>query len=787
MNQMTQNRCGGVPVAHIHKHDNRLSRKHLGAMLLLLALMGFGGKAWGQVTWNGQINDNSGGNFIHYSTGTTITVTGNVQLDAPLLVWSGQSITIQTDGGGPYTISMTSTFKTNLTQTMIHIGWINGTAGVLTINGGGNLIIDGGGTTLGGRKCFNILAGSSCTISGTTFQNGYYGSGGGAIWNEGTLSCTNCVFGTGLIGAQGGAIYNPSGASLVCNNCTFNGSLANRGGAIYNAGSANIIGGSFNGNYTNTDNGGAIVNHGSGTLVVTGATFNSNYTIKNGGAIFNDSNASPLSTLITSCTFTGNHAEVGGAIFNSTTMIITGTSTLKSTFGDGTDANKNYAFQGGAIYNNGSSLDLSYCDFSVNKTVNSNGFTNGGDGGGAIYSTAGEASCTHSTFTGNEAFYDGTNAHGHGFGGAVNNRGTLFTFNDCTFSNNTAYVGGGICGFERVTVTECTFTGNKGTINGGGLYNNNDSESSPTVITSCEFFNNEAVQGGGIFSSGYIKITEDNNVQTLIHDNKIIAGHTGYGGGIYTNGIVDMEGGKIYNNITNITHGGGVFVAVIPTQSGPTIGDFRLKGSSAIYSNTASSNGGGVYVEQANGTHGIFTMSGTSSIGTSGANSAANGGGIFSIGTVNLNGGVIENNTATTNGGGVYQDGTMNVQGVVVIENNTKSGAANNIFLNTSKLVTIAAAGLDCGSHIGINNNTDALQITNATGSAAVANAQKAYRNGFFFQDANTKSVATSSTGAFASNSSNLYLTSATIPQPCTFALALPFSSTRSTTAPWRT
>ena len=109
-----------------------------------------------------------------------------------------------------------------------------------------------------------------------------------------------------------------------------------------------------------------------------------------------------------------------------------------------------------------------------------------------------------------------------------------------------------------------------------------------------------------------------------------------------------MEAGKIYNNATNIPNGGGVYVAVI-THSG----DFRLKGSSAIYSNTATGYGGGVYVVSG----ATFTMSGSSNIGASGGNSATLGGGIYSEGTVTINGGQIVNNAISGNGGGAYVAG----------------------------------------------------------------------------------------------------------------------------------
>ena len=493
------------------------------------------------------------------------------------------------------------------------------------------------------------------------------------------------------------------------------------------------------------------MNTGRGVLNVSLATsFKNNVTTVYGGAIYNDSSITPLSSYFNGCTFEGNRAVRGGAICNNTTM---------------------------EIYD---------CEFDSNKTSDT---LNGNFGGGILNNHSGTLKCT----------------------------------SNCKFKSNEAFVGGGICSYGKVTVQDCVFDSNKalgsGGGNGGGLYQSYESTSNPSVITSCEFKNNQANAGGAIFSSGYLQITEANGNPTKIHDNEILSGGTG-GGGIFTNGTIDMEAGTIYSNTTNIPNGGGVYVALIVYS-----GDFRLKGSSAIYSNSATGYGGGVFVTSG----ATFTMSGSSNIGTLGSNSATRGGGIYSEGTVYINGGQIVNNTSSGNGGGVYvnngtcaitggtigtsgnantatangggmyigssgtvyidggsiqyntasgdgggvyQNGTLYMEYLVNIENNTKSSAANNVYLNTNKLITIDTDGLDCGSHIGINNSTANLNVVRGSGSSAVANTQHAYRNGFFFQDANAYGIFPSTTTTFAPSSTNLYLANLTGGAINTFPLA---------------
>jgi len=139
----------------------------------------------------------------------------------------------------------------------------------------------------------------------------------------------------------------------------------------------------------------------------------------------------------------GNTTTNGGAIHNTGTLTVTG-----STF------TGNSAHVSGAIYNNGT-LTVTNSTFSGNTATSASG---------AIYNGKGTVQVTGSTFSGNTA----TNASG-----AIQNGGTL-TVTNSTFSGNTATSTSGAIynGKGTVNVTGSTFSGNTATNASGAIYNN---------------------------------------------------------------------------------------------------------------------------------------------------------------------------------------------------------------------------------------------------------------------------------------------------------------------------
>jgi hypothetical protein len=116
---------------------------------------------------------------------------------------------------GTYAVGTTVTFNKNLTVTGAEAG---------------STIFDGSGQA----QVFHIAPGTTVTMQGLTVQNGTANAGGG-IWNQGTLTLSNCtVQDNTATTTSGGGIRNDKG-TLTLLNCTVSGNTAgSTGGGISN-------------------------------------------------------------------------------------------------------------------------------------------------------------------------------------------------------------------------------------------------------------------------------------------------------------------------------------------------------------------------------------------------------------------------------------------------------------------------------------------------------------------------------------------------------------------------
>ena len=173
----------------------------------------------------------------------------------------------------------------------------------------------------------------SMTVSGGEFtaNSAYYGAG---LYNQagaGTpMTVTDTNFGNNSATYGGGAICNCWGELVVSGGeFTGNSVTVRDGGAIANWSAAEIAGATFTEN--TAKKGGAISNTGT-TLTVSGAIFTGNSATEEGGAFWQlkDDYSSPVA-VFENCTFTGNTATQGGAIWNSSTLTIDGCTFATST------------------------------------------------------------------------------------------------------------------------------------------------------------------------------------------------------------------------------------------------------------------------------------------------------------------------------------------------------------------------------------------------------------------------------------------------------------------------
>jgi len=219
---------------------------------------------------------------------------------------------------------------------------------------------------------------------------------------------------------------------------------------------------------------------GAPTLSVANSTFtNNNAGTANGAAIFLGQTTS--TPTLTDCTFTGNSAASGGAIYSSLNQALT---ISGCTF----TGNSATAGSGGAIAQQfkgwNQQFAASNCSFVGNTAT--------GDGGALKLSGwSGNATLSNCSFQSNSA---------SGYGGAVNVDRLSVSANNCEFLDNTSAGEGGAY-FQFIGTTSlhgCLFGSNSAARTGAvHLYYYNNSQ-----IQSCTFTNNTAGHWGTVSVSG---------------------------------------------------------------------------------------------------------------------------------------------------------------------------------------------------------------------------------------------------------------------------------------------
>ena len=241
---------------------------------------------------------------------------------------------------------------------------------------------------------------------------------------------------------------------------------------------------------------------------------------------------------------------------------------------------------------------------------------------------------------------NGSGIQVQGFGTLIMNSGLI------TGNNKTALMSNGLGGGVNVT-QNATFIMNGGTIRdnivkkeGGGVNSNGN-----FIMNGGEICYNQSATGtgaadggGGIYSYGGLVINGGK-----IHNNK-----AGNGAGVYLIGSFSINNAEIYGN--EGINGGGVLIWDLGNAS-------RTINKTSIHNNTASNQGGGVYVfKDPNGDYNINLTISDSKIENNTV-SAGNGGAIHIPRTTNLviNGNsLICNNWASGSGGGIYSgDGSL--------------------------------------------------------------------------------------------------------------------------------
>ncbi len=250
-------------------------------------------------------------------------------------------------------------------------------------NGPVATVIDGEGAARG----FVFTNGETATsvVQGFTIRNGRVTGNGGAV-HVGVLcspTIADCVFenNTALVDptdheyppltGNGGAVYLGGISTSAISDCQFLDNVAYRnGGGIYLDGARpRISGTTFAGNtalYATSDGGrgGALYGHQADGAVVERTTFRSNHGIRAGGAVYLDSDNTPVgATTFRGCTFVDNESTDGGALANEGGLTIA----LNSCFFYANLARRD----GGALFvtsdaGNSVPVNVTNCTFSAN-------------------------------------------------------------------------------------------------------------------------------------------------------------------------------------------------------------------------------------------------------------------------------------------------------------------------------------------------------------------------------------------------------------------------------------
>ncbi|MBR1984617.1 MAG: hypothetical protein IKA31_02655, partial [Clostridia bacterium] len=491
---------------------------------------------------------------------------------------------------------------------------------------------------------------------------------GGAIYvKSGSLTVEAATFTANESTENGGAIYakggtvtiNSSNAKFVSNKATGNG-----GGVYIDGATVELKSGSIETN-TAVDGAGVYVN--AGTFTMSGGTIKSNTASGNGGGVY------------TKATFNFNVGTIGGTADSYNTSA----SVAKTNGG-------NSASYGGGVY----VADGTFTN-TTKGTVSIKGNFTSNNGAGLYFAKAWSSETNENAKIVNALRYN----YANGKGGAIASAGAL-TLHSGSIENNQGKTGGGaVFCTNTVTLKGATIKSNSTVDNdtcGGDIYTSVLSMSSGTVES------NTAKYGGGIYISS--ESTTSSVTGGTITKN---TASTHYGGGIYSKAPFTLDGGTISDNkAENSTNGwgGGLYLNNTATiKSGTVSGNKAKYGAGVciiknttitggvIKSNTAASDGGGIYVWTGTltlnggqiGTNGSTRYTSTSAAITGGGNAANNGGGIF----VGTSGGLAKSNTtaayirgnyASTYGGGIYSSAA------ITTTSSTNAGLLTNMKYNYS-------------------------------------------------------------------------------------------------------
>ena len=279
-----------------------------------------------------------------------------------------------------------------------------------------------------------------------------------------------------------------------------------------------------------------------------------------------------------------------------------------------------------------------------------------------------------------------------------------------TISNGNAGAGINLTNFNgTVDITDSTIANNSTSNLGGGLYLTGTSATVTLTNVTISDNSSSGADGGGIYSRSPITI-----------EGSVISGNTvpntKSGAGIFLSGAaaaLEMEGSTLSGHSGS---SGSAIYAISSTAATPL-----LISNSTLSNNSAAANGGAIYLVSLTNPAILDNV-------TLSSNSAVTGGGIFNNGTqLTISNSTMSNNSASQNGGGIFIQGAgavVNISGSTLSGNQGSSGGGlriqggGTLSLTESTVSGNSAFGSSGG---GIYNSASTLNLTRSylTGNQA--------------------------------------------------------------------
>ena len=417
---------------------------------------------------------------------------------------------------------------------------------VLTVVGSGNNIVFAQGSPADvsiystGPNTLRFEGVGSVNSSGGIVNAGITGFSSGFVSNSvGTLEIVNSVVSSNTV-TDASLIKNGSDGTVNISGSTFDSNRTNKnGGAISSAGTLNVENSVFTGNVSNATadeaNGGGAI-YSTGTINIKDTDFKNNRTVSYGAAIYTTGGRITAETR--DVYFSNNRADKqGGAIHleeGGTALDILGLNGYKVIFDNNSAYDK-------AVISVNSDFTIDNAIFRNNKSTRTEGLGFGAIGG-FQYVLTGNIS--------NTLFESNTAA---GTGGAIHsgNSESHYTITDTSFIGNTALnSGGAIHSACNMSITDSIFPSNSPTNDGGAIYTEGDLH-----VENSTFSSNQADKSGGAIYNPHPGnalaifncIFEKNTVDDLD------------GGAIYSEGYLYLENSTFSFNQADES-GGAIYI-----------------------------------------------------------------------------------------------------------------------------------------------------------------------------------------------------------------------------------